>query len=140
MPRQPHTWCLSSFIQSRYDYAYLAITPYNKEKQDTQGYCRRTIGILPKPVKQSKCYCSYNYAYDQTYPYTCPYTYTGTYARASLDCIGHTLFSKPMSKLKCLFLEKHAYASTTPAYSDLLEGIKALLYQSGQMAAVNGLF
>ena len=27
-----------------------------------------------------------------------------------------------------------------PAYSDLLEGIKALLCQSGQMDAVNGLF
>ena len=98
------------------------------------------MGILPKLVKQSKCYCTYNYAGGYTYPYMYPYAYPYTYTRASLDCIGPTLFSKLMSKLKCIFLEKHAYASTTPAYSDLLEEIKALLCQSGQIAAVNGLF
>ena len=99
---------------------------------------------MPKPIKQIKCYCNYNYAYGYTYPYAYPYTspssYTSAYTRASLDWIGPTLFSKPMSKLRCIFLEKHAYAGTTPAYSDLLAEIKALLGQSGQMAAVTGLF
>ena len=95
--------------------------------------------MLPKPVKQSKCYCNYSYACGQTYPCTQSYTYTCTYASASLNYIGHTLFSKPMSKIEVHFLEKHAYASTH-AYSDVLEEIKALLCQSRQMAAVNGCF